>query len=76
MGGMADTCRKLVDEFFPRIWKTLEEESVSVQGGTDGACMCGSAHDCGGVVDGSNAMVALLVVNQGGKSGLPKIEGV
>ena len=22
-------------------------------------CMCGSAHDCGCVVDGSNAMVAL-----------------
>ena len=37
----------------------------SGEGGTDGkvlslcACVCGSAHDCGCVVDGSNAMVAL-----------------
>ena len=36
----------------------------SGEGGTDGKdlpvsiCMCGSAHDCGCVVDGSNAMVA------------------
>ena len=36
----------------------------SGEGGTDGkdlslcACVCGSAHDCGCVVDGSNAMVA------------------
>ena len=36
----------------------------SGEGGTDGkdlpvcTCMCGSAHDCGCVVDGSNAMVA------------------
>ena len=35
------------------------------EGGTDGkdllvrTCMWGSAHDCGCVVDGSNAMVAL-----------------
>ena len=37
----------------------------SGEGGTDVkdlpvcACVCGSAHDCGCVVDGSNAMVAL-----------------
>ena len=37
----------------------------SGKGGTDGKdlpvciCMCGSAHDCGCVVDGSNAMAAL-----------------
>ena len=36
----------------------------SGEGGTDGkdlpvcACVCGSVHDCGCVVDGSNAMVA------------------
>ena len=36
----------------------------SCEGGTDGkdlpacACVYGSAHDCGCVVDGSNAMVA------------------
>ena len=36
----------------------------SGEGGIDGkdlpvcACECGSAHDCGCVVDGSNAMVA------------------
>ena len=36
----------------------------SGEGGTDGknlsvcACVCGSANDCGCVVDGSNAMVA------------------
>ena len=36
----------------------------SGEGGPDGkdlpvcTCMCGSAHDCGCVVDGSNAMVA------------------
>ena len=36
----------------------------SCEGGTDGkdlsvcTCMCGFAHDCGCVVDGSNAMVA------------------
>ena len=36
----------------------------SGEGGTDGkdlpvcTCMCGSTHDCGCVVDGSNAMVA------------------
>ena len=35
----------------------------SGEGGTDGkdslcACVCGSTHDCGCVVDGSNAMVA------------------
>ena len=36
----------------------------SGEGGADGkdlslcACVCGSAHDCGCVVDGSNAMVA------------------
>ena len=38
----------------------------SGEGGTDGKdlpvctciCMCGSAHDCGCVVDGSNAMAA------------------
>ena len=35
--------------------------------GTDGknlslcACVCGSAHDCGWVVDGSNAMVASCI---------------
>ena len=35
------------------------------KGGTDGKdmhvciCMCGSAHDCGCVVDGSNAMAAI-----------------
>ena len=37
----------------------------SGEGGTDGkdlpvcTCMCGSTHDCGCVVDGSNAMAAL-----------------
>ena len=37
----------------------------SGEGGTDGndlpvhTCMCGSAHDCGCVVNGSNAMLAL-----------------
>ena len=37
----------------------------SGKGGTNGkhlpvrTCMCGAAHDCGCVVDGSNAMVAL-----------------
>ena len=37
----------------------------SGEGGTDGndlpvhTCMCGSAHDCGCVVNGSNAMVSL-----------------
>ena len=41
----------------------------SGEGGRDGndmpvrTCMCGSAHDCRWVVDGSNAMVASLVVN-------------
>ena len=40
--------------------------SFAGEGGTDGkdlpvctcTCMCGSAHDCRCVVDGSNAMVA------------------
>ena len=38
------------------------------EGGTDGkdlpvrTCMCGSAHDCGCVVNGSNAMVASQVL--------------
>ena len=40
----------------------------SGEGGTDGkdlpvcTCMCGSAHDCGCVVDGSNARASLIVL--------------
>ena len=38
---------------------------VPSKGGTDGkdlpvcTCMCGSTHDCGCVVDGSNTVIAL-----------------
>ena len=45
--------------------KTDGKLCSSGEGGTDGkdlpvhTCMCGSAHDCGCMVDGSNAMVAL-----------------
>ena len=43
----------------------------SGEGGTDGKdlpvctciCMCGSAHDCGCMVDGSNAMAVLRVLH-------------
>ena len=43
----------------------------SGKGGTDGkdlpvhtcTCMCGSAYDCGCMIDGSNAMVALLLLD-------------
>ena len=46
----------------------LHKLCSSGEGGTDGkdlpvcTCMCGSAHDCGCVVDGSNAMAASRVL--------------
>ena len=52
---MINNSRKKVNQLY----------SVISKGGTDGkdlsvcACVCGSAHDCGCVIDGSNAMVAL-----------------
>ena len=51
----------------PSLMKPWWKLRSSGEGGTDDkdkdlpvcTCMCGSAHDCGCVVDGSNAMVAL-----------------
>ena len=64
---MVMTCTLVNFSPWLRICSELELDGKfcsSGEGGTDGkdlslcACMCGSAHDCGCVVDGSNAMVA------------------
>ena len=49
-----------------RVWTFVSREGAcsSGEGGTDGkdlpvcTCICGSAYDCGCVVNGSNVMVA------------------